>query len=164
MRWVDDDATKVSFRRSWQRWWLFLCIGAFFLVGASGIPASSHDGGYYGPDSGFVLGSRIFFGAIAAGAGYLMVRVLMLGIFTDRRGIVVRNWFGTERATWDEVAGFRPPTGYGAFRRTGLGIELHDRPTVYASLYSAGPYNSAAFADKTIAALEELRSAHAPPS
>lgn len=148
---------EMSFKRNLNRWWLVACIGVFGLVGLSGIPQSSHEGGYYATDSAFVIGSRVFYGLIAVASMFLMVKVARMGIFADEAGLTVRNVVRNQRAMWSEIAGFERPTAYGALRRTGLKVVLRERPAIFASLYSAGPLNRPGFADETIARLESLR-------
>lgn len=157
---MSDPAGKVSFRRSFSRWWLFGCTSVFALVGLSGIPESSHEGGYYDTDSAFVVGSRLFYGTMALVSIFLMIRIARMGIFADDTGLTIRNVFRTHRVEWGEVLGFERPATYGRMRRAGLKVMLRDRPPVYVVLYSAGPFNKAGFADETIARLESLRLAH----
>jgi hypothetical protein len=154
---TDNERGEMSFKRNLNRWWLVACIGAFGLIGLSGIPQSSHDGGYYATDSAFVIGSRVFYGLIAVASLFLMVKVARMGIFANEAGLTVRNVFRNQRAMWSEIAGFERPTAYGPLRRTGLKVVLRERPAIFASLYSAGPLNRPGFADETIARLESLR-------
>lgn len=152
---------EMSFRRNLNRWWVVGCIALFFVIGLAGIPESSHDGGYYSTDSGFVIGSRVFYALMAVVSLFLMVKVARMGIFADHRGLTIRNVLRTHRIAWREIASFQRPTGYGAFRRTGLKVVLRNRPPVFASLYSAGPFNKPGFADETLVRLESLRRKHA---
>ena len=154
---VTDAPGEASFRRSLSRWWLVGCISVFALIGFAGIPASSHEDGYYPTDSLFVVGSRVFYGLMALVGLFLMVKVARMGIFADRDGLTIRNVFRTHRIEWTEIAGFERPARYGRLRRTGLKVVLRNRPPVFAALYSAGPFNKTTFADETLARLESLR-------
>lgn len=157
---MSDRAGNVSFRRTFSRWWLFGCTSVFALIGLSGIPESSHQGGYYDTDSAFVIGSRVFYGTMAVVSIFLMIRIARMGIFADHTGLTIRNVFKTHRVEWSEVVGFERPATYGRMRRAGLKVMIRNRPPIYAALYSAGPFNKAGFADETIARLESLRLAH----
>lgn len=160
IRRVSDRAAKVSFRRSFNRWWLFGCTSVFALIGLAMIPESSHEGGYYDTDSAFVVGSRVFYGTMAVVSIILMIRIARMGIFADQTGLTIRNVIKTHRVEWSEVVGFERPAAYGRVRRAGLKVMIRNRPPIYAALYSAGPFNKACFADETIARLEALRSDH----
>lgn len=151
------DSDEMSFKRNLNRWWQVTWIGVFCLLGLSGIPESSHEGGYYATDSAFVISYRVFSAVFAVASLFLMVKVARMGIFADEGGLTVRNIFNTQRAAWNEIVGFERPARYGGLRRTGLKVVLRDRPPIFASLYSAGPYNKAGFADETLARLESLR-------
>lgn len=150
-----------KFRRSGQRWWLAGGISLFALVGLSGVPASSHDDGFYPPDSAFVIGSRLFYGLMAVGSIVLVVLVLRMGLFATPSQLVVRNLIHRHAIRWDEIESFRPPVPYGAWRGTGLQILLRTGVTVHASLYSRGPFNRATFADEVIEELEAMKQRYA---
>jgi hypothetical protein len=155
---MSDSTTKVTFRRSLNRWWLVACAAGFAVIGLVMIPESSHEGGYYAPDSTFAIGSRVFYGLIVVVSLFLVVRVARMGIFADDDGLTIRNVFNSHRVAWEEIARFERPAAHGAFRNTGLRVVMRKGPPVYAALYSAGPFNKRDFADHTVARLEALRS------
>lgn len=134
----------------------------FALVGLSGVPASSHDDGFYPPDSAFVIGSRVFYGLMGVSSIVLVVLVLRMGLFAGPSQLVVRNLFHRHAIGWDEIESFRPPVPYGAWRGAGLQILLHTGVTVHASLYSRGPFNRATFADDVTEELEAMKHRYGP--
>lgn len=104
---------RRAFRRSFNRWYLVACCGGFGLVGVSQIPSSAHEGGYYGPDSGFVLGSRVASACLAIVCLFLMVKIARMGVFTDEDGLTVRGLWRTHRVGWGSIAAFERPRATG---------------------------------------------------
>lgn len=153
-----EDRIIATFTRTGARLWGVACASAMFLVGIANATSTSEDweDSYYGSDSGFAIGSRIFYGAIALSSAFVIVRWFRSGIFATRSGLIVRNLFKTFRISWDEVAGFRRPARYGRMRNAGLGICLRDGSTRFSSLYAAGPFNKESFADEVLERLSEI--------
>lgn len=133
----------------------------FFLAGLGGV-LDDHQDSYYGPDSGFALGSRIFYGVMAAASLFVGIRWFRMGIFVTPTQVVVRNVFSTARLSWSEITGFGKPPPYGALRKAGLLIRLRDGTTVSATLFGSGMFNRATFADALIADLHELQEQYGP--
>jgi Bacterial PH domain len=145
-----------SFRRSGARWWLTACVSGFFLIGLSGVLAST-DGEHANP-----IAARLFFFApIAMLSAWVMVGVARQGIFCDERGVTVRNVFRRYEMAWSEIETIEPPVRYGALRNAGIGFRLRGGRHVNAALYSAGPLNRRGFADDTLSVLREELARHA---
>ena len=142
---VDVDEQPRSFRRTGPRIWLTMCTATFFLVSVSVLAVDSN------------LGQKLFYVPMAVVTGWTTIGVFRSGIFTNRKGIRVRNVFRTYEARWEDVHSIKAPARYGGWRNTGIQFLLSGGGVINAALYSAGPLNRPTFADEVV---RELRSEH----
>jgi hypothetical protein len=91
---------------------------------------------------------------------WLMARVLRQGIFVDSSGLLVRNVFRVQRVAWSDVKGFEGPARYGRIKDAGIQIELNDGRTMYANLFSLGPFHRSSHFDNILRQLRELQAQH----
>jgi len=87
----------------------------------------------------------------------LIVRTARIAVVATRHNLVVRNFFHTRVIPWSDIAGFGAPSEYGAYRKAGLKIMLVSGGVVSVSAFGAGPFDRSAFADETLAELEQMR-------
>lgn len=157
---ITGDQELARFRRSSSRMLIAFLIGCFFVIGLAGATRSDarfDEESVYDSDSLAEYGFRAFYGMIAVVSLAVSVGWLRKGILATSSGVTVRNLVRRVHVPWDQIERFERPARYGAMRRTGLQIHRRDGVIVYASLYSAGPFNRPTFADDVLAELEILR-------
>jgi hypothetical protein len=113
---------RVVFRRP-VRWIAAGLFGVGIVMFLSGVIATSDL-------------ARLASGAAAAAACFLMVRAARARIVAEPGRLLVRNVYWTHKVGWSHIAGFEMPLPYGAVRKTGIQIRLHDGWVISAKAYA----------------------------
>jgi Bacterial PH domain len=124
--------TRVPFRYGWSRW---------VYVAFYGFVASLLFGALFATVEGSVallVVQRVACSLGCAGLLVVVVRSARLGIFTSVDGVLFRNVFRTEHASWAEIVTFEPPPAYGTWRKAGLRARLVDDRVIASTAVQRG--------------------------
>lgn len=146
--------SRVPYRHAWARW---------VQVAFYGFISSLLFGALFATVEGGVALLVVQRVACSLGFAALLVvtfRLATMAIVTSADGVLFRNVFRNEYASWSEIVVFESPAPYGTWRKAGLRARLMDGSVMTASAVALGALEGAEGAQQVTDHLNALLDAH----